>query len=148
MHLTLHTDYALRMLMLLAVDGGEQRTIANIAQRYHISRHHLVKVTQTLVRAGFLRGQRGRGGGLQLARPPAEINLGAVVRATEEGFALVECFGADAGACVIGPACGLKSPLAEATRAFLATLDRYSLADLVAQPRRATQMRKLLALSI
>ncbi len=148
MRLTLHTDYALRLLMLLAAEPGELRTIASVAQRHAISRHHLIRVAQTLVRAGFLKAQRGRGGGLALARPAAQIRLGAVVRCTEDGLALVECFDAASSRCLIAGACGLRSPLAEATRAFFATLDRYTLADLVAQPKRTARMRRALALAV
>ena len=83
MRLTLHTDYALRLLMLLAIEPENRHTIEEVAQRYDISRNHLMKVTQTLSQAGFLESLRGRGGGLRLSRFPASINLGAVVRATE-----------------------------------------------------------------
>ncbi|MFM2289415.1 MAG: HTH-type transcriptional regulator NsrR [Pseudomonadota bacterium] len=145
MRLTLHTDYALRLLMLLAAEPGEPRTIADVARRHGISRHHLVKVTQTLVRAGFLNAQRGRGGGLALARPAAQIGLGEVVRATEDNFALVECFDRASNQCLIAGACGLQSPLGEAVKAFLATLDRHTLADLVAHPQRTARMRRILA---
>jgi len=152
MRLTLNTDYAIRLLMLLAAEPGEMRTIAGVAQRHRISRHQLVKVTQSLVHAGILHGQRGRGGGLSLARAPAQIGLGDVLRATEDGFALAECFEEErvgqACKCRIASACGLQSPLAEAMKAFFATLDRYSIADLVSHPKRTAQMRKLLALAV
>ena len=86
---------------------------------------------------------RGRGGGLRLARAAGAINLGAVVRATEEGLAIVECFDPTANACVVAPACGLRAPLREALEAFFSVLDVYSLADLIHAPQR--RMRRLLA---
>ena len=144
MRLTLHTDYALRLLMLLAMEPDDLHTVEEVARRYDISRNHLTKVTQTLVQAGFVESQRGRGGGLRLARLAEAINLGAVVRATEDGFALVECFDAEHNTCVIAPACGLRGPLDEALRAFLAVLDRYSLAELIKNPRALQRMRYLL----
>lgn len=144
MHLTLHTDYALRLLMLLALEPDALHTIEDAARRYGVSRNHLMKVAQTLVRAGVIQGLRGRGGGLRLARAPAAINLGAVVRATEDGFALVECFDCARNVCVVTAACGLKGPLAEALAAFLAVLDRYTLADLIAGPGVSAGMRRLL----
>ena len=101
MRLTLHTDYALRTLMLLALEPDEVHTIASIAKRYRISRNHLMKVAQTLIEAGFVDGIRGRNGGLKLAKPPAEIILGDVVRITEDGFALVECFDRKKNTCVV-----------------------------------------------
>jgi Rrf2 family nitric oxide-sensitive transcriptional repressor len=145
MRLTMHTDFALRLLMLLAMEPDELHTIEEIARRYDISRNHLMKVTQTLVQAGFLDSLRGRGGGLRLARPAAKIIIGDVVRATEDGFDLVECFDRAQNRCLITPACGLRGPLEEALLAFLTVLDSYSLADLVARPGTLRRMRHLLA---
>ena len=144
LRLTLHTDYALRMLMLLALEPDEIHTIASVAQRYGISRNHLMKVAQTLIEAGFVDGIRGRKGGLKLAKPPAEIILGDVVRVTEDGFALVECFDRKKNSCVVTPVCGLRNPLAEALAAFLAVLDKVSLASVVGGPGKASRMRRLL----
>ncbi|MDR3528613.1 MAG: Rrf2 family transcriptional regulator [Rhizomicrobium sp.] len=144
MRLTLHTDYALRMLTLLALEPEELHTIASVAQRYKISRNHLMKVAQTLIQAGFVASVRGRHGGLRLGMDPAAIKLGAVVRATEDGFHLVECFDRKSNTCVITPACGLRKPLEEAMLAFLEVLDRTSLADVAQTPGKATRMRRLL----
>jgi len=145
MRLTRHTDYALRLLMLLAAEPDAVHTIEDAARRYNVSRNHLMKVARTLIAAGFVDGARGRGGGLRLVRPAAAINVGAVVRATEESLDLVECFDRGGNTCVLAPACGLRSPLQEALSAFLAVLDRYSLADLLKRPAAAKQMRRLLA---
>jgi Rrf2 family transcriptional regulator, nitric oxide-sensitive transcriptional repressor len=144
MRLTLHTDHALRLLMLLAIEADVLHTIEEIAQRYNISRNHLMKITHTLVQAGFIETLRGRGGGLRLGRPAASINLGAVVRATEDSFALVECFDREHNTCLITSACGLRGPLEEALQAFLAVLDRYCLEDLVKSPGAMRRMRRLL----
>jgi Rrf2 family nitric oxide-sensitive transcriptional repressor len=145
MRLTLHTDYALRLMMLLAMEPDQRHTIEEVARRYGISRNHLMKVAQTLVQAGFIGGLRGRGGGLRLELAAGVINVGAVVRATEDSFALVECFDRERNACVISPACGLRGVLDEALHGFLAVLDRYSLADLVANPGSVRRMRRLLS---
>lgn len=129
MRLTRYTDYALRVLMYL----GAQRsaTIPEIASRYNISRNHLLKVVHGLAQRKFIVTQRGKGGGLALARPPHEINVGDVVRRMEEDLALVECMGDDPGACLVTPCCVLKSAFLEARESFLRTLDRYTLADLL-----------------
>jgi Rrf2 family nitric oxide-sensitive transcriptional repressor len=145
MRLTLHTDHALRMLMLLAIEPDELHTIEEIARRYDISRNHLMKITQTLAQTGFIESLRGRGGGLRLARTAESINLGALVRATEGCFALVECFDREHNTCLIISACGLRGPLEEALQAFLAVLDRYSLDDLVKSPRTLRRLRQLLS---
>jgi Rrf2 family nitric oxide-sensitive transcriptional repressor len=144
MRLTLHTDFALRLLMLLALEPDKLHTIEEVARRYRISRNHLMKVVQTLAQQGFVDSQRGRGGGLRLARPAKQINLGAVVRSTEDSLSLVECFEAGQNNCVIAPACGLRGPLGEALAAFFAVLDRYTLADLVANPVAFRRMQRLL----
>ena len=144
MRLTLHTDYALRMLMLLALEPEGLHTIASVAQRYRISRNHLMKVAQTLIQAGFVESVRGRHGGLKLGMDPAAIRIGAVVRATEDGFAVVECFDRRRNTCVVTPACGLKKPLDEAVQAFLEVLDRSTLADVAHGAGKGARMRRLL----
>lgn len=129
MRLTRYTDYALRTLIYVGLNEPRQSSIAEIARAYGISENHLTKVVHQLGRLGFVRTTRGRGGGLRLARPAAEIGVGAVVRLTEEDLALVECFGS--GNCVITAPCRLRGVLGEALAAFLAVLDRYTLADLL-----------------
>jgi len=131
MRLTVYTDYSLRMLMYLAVKGDGLATIAQVADAYGISKAHLTKVAHQLGLAGYVATVRGKGGGLRLARPAEEIGLGDVVRRTEPDMALVPCFGPVHAACPIVPACGLRGALQEARQAFMAVLDRYSVADLV-----------------
>ena len=134
MRLTSFSDYALRVLMYAATRGDRLITIEETADVYGISRAHLMKVANQLTRAGFLKATRGRTGGLALARRPDKIGLGDVVRATEPDFALVECFTAG-NDCLITPRCRLKGVLREALVAFLGTLDRYTLADLILSPK-------------
>lgn len=132
MRLTRYTDYALRTLIYVGLHEPEQSSIAAIARAYGISENHLTKVVHQLGRLGLIRTIRGRGGGLRLAKPPGEIVVGAVVRLTEDDLALVECFGG--GACAITASCRLRRVLGEALAAFLAVLDRYTLADLLDGP--------------
>ena len=147
MRLTVYTDYALRLLMYLAVkengDGG-LATIAEIAERYGISRNHLMKVAYQLGAAGYIETVRGRRGGLRLAIPAGEIGLGDVVRKTEPDMALVPCFNPVDAPCAIRSCCVLRKALQNAGDAFLAALDGYSLGDL-ARPR--TPLRKLLSIA-
>jgi len=130
MRLTRFTDYSLRVLMYLAARPGAHATISEIAASFAISESHLTKVVHHLGRKGLLSNTRGRGGGIELGRPGASINIGAVVRAAEAGTALVECFDPATSHCVITPACRLRSALTEALEAFYATLDRYTLEDI------------------
>lgn len=145
MRLTLHTDYSIRVLLYLAAQGedGSVATIGAIADTHGISQNHLTKVIRTLVRGGHVRTLRGRSGGLLLARPPSEIGLGQLVRETEPDFSLVECMGRD-GNCVLEPACQVRGVLIEARDAFLAVLDRYSLADMLQRPAEMRQVLRIM----
>lgn len=135
MRLTSFSDYSLRILMYAAAQGERLITIEETAFAYGISRAHLMKVANLLTKAGFLRAVRGRSGGLVLARLPTEIRIGEVLRLTEPDFALVECFGSGNGnGCRITSGCRLKGILHEALAAFLSTIDRYTLADLILRP--------------
>jgi Rrf2 family transcriptional regulator, nitric oxide-sensitive transcriptional repressor len=130
MRLTVQTDYALRTLMFLGASEGHQ-TIEAIARHYGISRNHLMKVAQRLVAEGYVESVRGRGGGLALACPLEALNLGTIVRAFEDVGTFVECFDPVTNQCAATPACGLKHILAGGVAAFMAHLDRYSVADLI-----------------
>jgi Rrf2 family nitric oxide-sensitive transcriptional repressor len=130
MRLTLQTDYALRMLMYLAIHRARPCRVTDVAADYGISRHHLLKVALKLGRLGYLTTARGRTGGIALARGPEDINLGEVVRHMEDGFDLTECM-RQGGFCAITPGCRLKSVVGRALEAFLGVFDGYTLADLV-----------------
>ncbi len=129
MQLTRFSDYSLRVLLYLAAHQDRLVSVDEVSRAYGISRHHVVKVVQRLVDRRLVLSARGRGGGLRLNRPPHEINVGALVRATEPHLNLVECFDRDANTCPIDRACGLKRVLQDAQRAFLDVLDRSTLAD-------------------
>lgn len=134
MQLTRYTDYALRVLIYLAHKDGELATIAEIAGVYGVSENHLMKIVHGLGKQGYVETLRGKGGGLRLGRPPEAINLGAVVRDTEETLHVVECLADDYdGGCRLTPSCRLKNVLQEAQHAFFAHLDGYTLRDLVAR---------------
>jgi Rrf2 family nitric oxide-sensitive transcriptional repressor len=127
--LTAFTDYSLRVLMYLAADPGRRATIAEVAAAFDIKENHLTKVVHFLGKAGWLRNVRGKGGGLELARPPREIVVGAVVRATEGAALPAECFGDDAERCCLHRICLLRAVLGRALDAFYAVLDHCTLED-------------------
>ena len=129
MRVTTFTDFGLRALMKLAAAPDESVTIDAVAGEFRLSRNHLAKVIQELSRAGFVTTQRGAGGGFRLAGAPEDITVGEVVRLLEQSQALVECFEADGGHCVLTPACRLKGHLARAQEAFFAELDKVTLAQ-------------------
>jgi Rrf2 family transcriptional regulator, nitric oxide-sensitive transcriptional repressor len=137
--LTTFTDYSLRVLLYVATAPEGRANIAEIAKKYGVSEHHIVKVVHLLGKEQLLSNTRGRGGGLRLGRNAAAINVGHVVRLTEEPSVLAECF-APGGACVITGACRLATVLDAAHKAFYEVLDGFSLADLIARPQRMTQI--------
>lgn len=129
MHLTAFTDFGLRILMLLAGAPGRSFTTKEIASEFEISRNHLAKVVQDLAKGGYIKTQRGSGGGILLAMAPQSITLGDVVRFMERRHAMVECFRADGGKCKLTPQCLLKQRFFEAKQAFLRELDTTTLAE-------------------
>jgi Rrf2 family nitric oxide-sensitive transcriptional repressor len=137
MRLTLHTDFALRVLMYAAVNGDRLSTIPEIVDGFQISRGHVMKVVHQLGRKGYLETVRGKKGGMRLARKPRQIRIGAVVRDMEEELGVVGCLQAgNGGYCRIEQCCVLRRALSDATNAFLAILDGYTVEDLI-RPRGA-----------
>lgn len=141
MYITRYTDYSLRVLIYTAIKGETQSTIREIAESYGISKNHLMKVVQELNIKGYLIAQRGKNGGLRLNGDARNINIGKLVRETEQD-ALVDCFKGGIG-CIITPACHLKMVFAEALEAFFKTLDQYSLADLLPEQHKPELLKLL-----
>ena len=135
MRLTSFTDLGVRALMRMASTPERAFPTSEIADEFGISRHHLTKAVAVLSNAGILVTRRGGRGGAMLARPADQIRLGEVVRILEADQALVECFRAVGGACVITGRCRLRHLLAGADEAFLTYLDGYTLADCALQPK-------------
>lgn len=140
MKLTSFSDYTLRVLMYLAIERDRLATIPEIATAYNISENHLKKVVHQLARSGVIESVRGKGGGIRLARAPGEIRLGQVVRTSEGGGAVVECQSGHPASCRIAPACRLTAIVVRAFESLYTTLDEYTLADLVKEPRKLSQL--------
>jgi len=139
--LTVYTDYSLRTLLYLGVLGQDHlATIQEIADAYQISKNHLMKVTYDLGQHGYIETIRGRGGGIRLAMDPKDINIGEVVRKTEEDFHIVECFNPESNLCKISAECQLKFALNQALKAYFAVLDSYTLADVLASKDALTEL--------
>lgn len=131
MRLTMMSDYALRVLLYAAAHPDRLVTIDETRRAYGLSRGHLMKIVGVLAGAGILRSRRGRAGGFTLGRAPEAIPIGEVLRLTEPDFELVECFG-PASACTVTRFCRLPGIVAEGLAAFMAVMDRHSLADMIA----------------
>jgi Rrf2 family nitric oxide-sensitive transcriptional repressor len=138
MRLTLHTDFALRVLIQVGVNEGKLTTIKEIAQTFQISKAHLMKVVNDLSQKGYLDTVRGRNGGIRLMRTPRDINIGQVVRDTENQLDVIGCL-EHKGYCPIQRVCVLRGVLSDATEAFLGVLDDHTLADLI-KPQRTLSL--------
>jgi Rrf2 family nitric oxide-sensitive transcriptional repressor len=144
MKLTLFSDYSLRILMFAALRDDVKFSVNDVAKAYRLSRNHTAKAVNFLTQSGYLRAQRGRGGGIRLGREPKDIVVGKLVRQTETSSPLVECFDAASNTCPLIHACLLQHALGRARTAFFDTLDGYTLADLVNKPaplRRALELK-------
>jgi Rrf2 family nitric oxide-sensitive transcriptional repressor len=131
MQLTQFSDYAMRTVLYLGCRPERLVSVDEISRAYRISRHHLVRVVQSLTDLGVVASQRGRGGGMRLAKDPSTINVGWLIRQTEPHFHLVECLDLETNTCPIAPACGLKGAIVRAQQAFLEVLDEYTLDQFV-----------------
>lgn len=144
MRLTLHSDYAVRILIHLGLVNDRLVTMDEISRAYGISKNHLMKISHRLANKGYVVSVRGRFGGVRLAKDPQDINVGELLRWTEDNRQHVECFTSESNQCAIATACGLKSVLGEALEAYFLVLDKYSLADLMASRDR---LKTLLAVN-
>lgn len=144
MRMTQFSNFAIRLLMYAALNGERPSAVPEVARAYRISYDHLKKAAAELCRRGYLETVRGRNGGFRLARQPAEIRIGEVIRQTEGESALVECFAPQTNTCPLLDVCRLRIALQEALAAFFAVLDQYTLADLVRAPQ---QLAPLLGLN-
>ena len=145
MRLTQHTDYGLRLLMYVALKNGQRCTIREAAESFDISRNHLMKIANLLQHHGVLNATRGKGGGLQLAKPANTLRLGDLVQTLEPDMALAECLG-DNNRCVVTPQCLLIGVLSDALREFIRTLNQYTLEDICVPKER--ELRRLLQIEL
>jgi Rrf2 family nitric oxide-sensitive transcriptional repressor len=145
MKLTTFSDYSLRVLIYLAVRDDTLVTIGEIAEAYDISRNHLMKVVHHLGVLGYLETVRGKHGGVRLALAPKDINIGVLLRETEDTTALVECFDPEGSHCAIDPACALRGILQQALGGFFSVLDSYTLADVLHNRKRLSRLLNVTA---
>ena len=131
MRLTSFTDYSVRVLMYVGQKDGELASIREVSEAYGISRNHLMKVVHLLGKGDYLDTIRGKNGGFRLGKDPADINIGALIRYTEEDMNIVECFGSKEGRCALKEECRFSGVMEEALQAFLTTIDKYTLKDLL-----------------
>ncbi len=148
MQLSLHAEYALRVLLYLGTNRERSAiSTAEISRAYGISKHHLVRVMHTLHDHGYVRLVPGRAGGVVLDQDPAQIRLGDVVRNSEATLRLAECFDRKTNTCGIAPVCSLRPVLQHALDAFLESLNAHTLADLLGGGAQAAMAEKFVQLT-
>ena len=131
MRLTSFTDFSVRVLMYVGQKDGELASIREVSEAYGISSNHLMKVVHWLGKGDYLDTIRGKNGGFRLGKDPADINIGALIRYTEEDMNIVECFGNKEDRCTLKNECRFSGVMEEALHAFLTTVDKYTLKDLL-----------------
>ena len=138
MRLTKHTDYALRVLMFLAMRPERNHTIEELAESFEVSKNHLMKVAHQLTLNGYVISQRGRGGGLKLGLHENSIRVGSVIADMEPTMDLVDC---NAGSgCIFIANCTLKRALRSASQTFIHEMNKYTLADLVGNDKQLLRL--------
>ncbi|MDE2430576.1 MAG: Rrf2 family transcriptional regulator [Burkholderiales bacterium] len=148
MQLTHFTDLGLRVLIYLTYpDRDEPVTISEIAERFAVSRNHLVKVVHFLALQNWIVTTRGKGGGMALAQPVDTYRMGQIIRQLEGHTELIDC---SKPACSLKGNCQLKAILDSAHRQFYEALDAYTLQDAVASPTReaVVQLHQLYHLQV
>ncbi|HEY0276342.1 MAG TPA: Rrf2 family transcriptional regulator [Paenirhodobacter sp.] len=131
MRLTIRTNLAMRCLMFCAVNKNRIVRKHDIAALCNASENHLAQVVNTLAQQGFVETQRGRTGGLRLARPMDQIGVGEVLRAFEAVLPFAECFDPETNTCPLSEACIFRSALSAALEAFYRAMDDWTIGDLV-----------------
>ncbi len=128
MQLTNFTDYGIRALIYLAaLPEGELTSIQVVSDTFGVSKNHMIKIINKLGQLGYVKTIRGKNGGIRLGMPADSIVIGEVVRDIEP-LQVVNC---SPDFCHITPACRLKLHLDNAKRAFLAELNKCTLADMI-----------------
>lgn len=131
MRITKRTNMAVRLLMFCAANQDRLVTKTEIADCCNVSANHLAQVINQLSQLGYLKTQRGRKGGMSLARPADQIRIGDIFRDIEGALPIAECFADADNSCPFVSSCRLRVALQDAAVAFYRSLDGITLDALV-----------------
>ena len=131
MTLSKFSDYAFRILILLGNNPDTIFTVDSISQTLELSNHHIKKIVYKLATSGYIDSSKGRNGGLRLGKNPADINLGELLKITEDNLNIVECFSKENNTCNISSSCKLKGVIGTAINSFMDVFNNYTLADVL-----------------
>lgn len=132
MRLTKSTSHAIRILLDCARAGDQLLKVAVLSERLDITQQNIFKIVNLLAKAGLIEAQRGRNGGVKLARPASEIRIGDVVRASEVTRVEIEQGASDKAQ---GRGRDVNQILDDALGAFIDVLDQHTLADMAKSQR-------------
>ena len=140
MRLAKGTDYAYRILMLVAMNDDRNLTVESVASTLHLSRTHCMKIIAKLSNNGFLKTTLGRGGGLELGDSPEAIRMGDVAKVMEADFGFVECLcprcdDAPKPDCPMFGGCEMSRIMSKSVKQFVASLNEHSLADILGRSK-------------
>ncbi|QSA96770.1 Fe-S cluster assembly transcriptional regulator IscR [Methylococcus sp. EFPC2] len=129
MRLTTKGRYAVTAMLDLAYHGEKHPvTLTDIAKRQNISLSYLEQLFARLRRAGMVEGVRGPGGGYQLSRDSASINVADIITAVDETIDSTRCGGKsnchNAQPCLTHD---LWMGLSEQIRTYLSTISLHDL---------------------
>jgi len=144
--ISMRSKYGLKALGYMArTTGKDSFLIADIAQAEGIPKKFLEAILLTLKNNGILSSRKGPGGGYSLAKSPAALTIGAIVRSFEGDLAPVQCLSetqhASCPECADEDTCGIKLVMADVASAVTAILDSVTLADMLQRSEFARQKR-------
>ncbi len=129
MQLTKKTDFALRVLLFLAMQKQDHLcSIDDIATNFLIAREHLTKIISRLSKLEYIHTIRGKGGGLLFNPQSLTIPLANIIKNFEPTFKVIDC---EKPACPMNGICRLNQFLDEASHAFVSVLEKYTLRDIL-----------------
>ena len=127
---TKRADYGLMAIHYIAIhDDGGAVSAKRISDEFHIPSELLAKILQRLAKQKLIVSHNGPKGGYALARRPAEISVGEVVRALEGPINIVSCLEASSE-CPQMANCNLRRPVQKIQAAITQVLDTMSLSEL------------------
>jgi len=133
-NVTTRGQYGVKAMFELALRHGEGAVpLREVAERQNLPENYLEQLMAPLRKAGLVRSVRGAQGGYLLARDPAEITIGDVLRVLEGPIAPVDCAADDPEAkacCPDGDDCTVRGVWVQIRDAVNQAVDSITLADL------------------
>ena len=145
MRLAKGTDFAYRILMLVAMNDERSLTVETVASALRLSRTHCMKLIAKLSSNGFLKTTRGRGGGLVLGMAAEDIRMGDVAKAMEADFGVVECLCPRCNDdpqpdCPMFGGCEMSRVMSRSVKQFMASLNEHTLAEIVEKSKNSKHL--------